>query len=61
MASVGYAQNGDDFLTNLAVNGVANAAGLKAEQLPIFRASTRPLIRWGKKLLNKGLILLLTN
>ena len=30
MASVGYAQNGDDFLTNLAVNGIANVAGLKA-------------------------------
>lgn len=36
-ASVGYAEDWDDFGTNLAVNGVANTIGLKAEQLPFWR------------------------
>lgn len=52
-ASVGYAQNGDDFLTNLAVNGIANTIGLKAEQLPLWRVSTRPIMQFGKSLLKK--------
>ena len=48
-ASVGYANDWNDFATNLAVNGATNWLGLKAEQLPIFRASARPLMQLGKK------------
>lgn len=54
-ASTGYAENWKDFGTNLAVNGMANIAGLKAEQLPIFRASARPLTQLGKKFLRQGI------
>ena len=38
MASVGYADNWNDFGTNLAVNGAANSIGLGTEVLPIWRA-----------------------
>ena len=54
-ASAGYAENWNDFGTNLAVNGIANTAGLKAEQLPIFRASARPLTQLGKKFIKQGI------
>ena len=54
-ASAGYAENWNDFETNLAVNGAANMAGLKAEQLPIFRASARPLTQFGKKFIKQGI------
>ena len=54
-ASAGYAENWNDFGTNLAVNGVANIVGLKAEQLPIFRASARPLVQFGKKFIKQGI------
>ena len=45
----------DNFATNLAVNGAANIAGLKLEQLPIFRASARPLMQLGKKIIKQGI------
>ena len=54
-ASAGYANDWNDFATNLAVNGAANWLGLKAEQLPIFRASARPLMQLGKKILKQGI------
>ena len=54
-ASAGYAQSKDDFLTNLAVNGIANIIGLKAEQLPLWRASARPLTQFGKKFIKQGI------
>ena len=50
-ASAGYAQNWKDFGTNLAVNGIANSAGLGLEGLPIGRAFNS---NTGKKLLTNG-------
>ena len=50
-ASAGYAENWDDFATNLAVNGAANIAGLSLERLPIGRAFNSST---GKKLLTNG-------
>ena len=50
-ASAGYAENWNDFATNLAVNGLANSAGLGLEQLPIGRAFNSSS---GKKLLANG-------
>ncbi len=54
-ASAGYAENWNDFGTNLAVNGAANIIGLKAEQLPLWRASARPLTQFGKKFIKQGI------
>ena len=54
-ASAGYAENWKDFGTNLAVNGAANWLGLKFEQLPIFRASAKPLMQLGKKFFKQGI------
>ena len=54
-ASAGYADDWDDFRTNLAVNGIANVIGLKAEHLPLWRASARPLIKLGKKFIKQGI------
>ena len=54
-ASAGYAENWNDFGTNLAVNGIANIIGLTAEQLPIFRASARPIVQIGKKFFKQGI------
>ena len=54
-ASAGYAENWNDFGTNLVANGIANTIGLKAEQLPIFRASTRPIMQFGKKFIKEGI------
>ena len=54
-ASAGYAENWKDFGENLVVNGVANGVGFKIEQLPIFRASARPLMQLGKKFLRQGI------
>jgi len=54
-ASAGYANNWKDFGTNLVANGLANIAGLKLEQLPIFRASARPLMQLGKKIIKQGI------
>ena len=50
-ASAGYAQSKNDFLTNLAVNGIANIAGLGLERLPIGRAFNS---NTGKKLITNG-------
>ena len=54
-ASAGYAENWNDFGTNLAVNGIANIIGLTAEQLPLWRASARPLTQFGKKFFKQGI------
>lgn len=48
-ASVGYAEDWDDFATNLVVNGVANNIGLHAEQLPMWRAIGSNLGKWASK------------
>ena len=37
-ASAGYAENWNDFLTNLAVNGIANNVGLTVDKIPYLRA-----------------------
>ena len=50
-ASAGYAENWDDFVSNLMVNGAANIAGLSLERLPIGRAFNSST---GKKLLTNG-------
>ena len=55
LASAGYAENWNDFMNNLAVNGFANSIGLGLEQLPLFRASTRPLIKLGKKFFKQSI------
>ena len=54
-ASAGYAENWNDFGVNMAVNGAANVIGLKAEQLPLWRASARPLMQFGKKVFKQGI------
>ncbi|MBR3501662.1 MAG: hypothetical protein IKO06_02020 [Alphaproteobacteria bacterium] len=58
-ASAGYAENWNDFITNLAVNGIANGIGVKAEQLPMFRAIGSNLGRWmaknGSKFIKQGI------
>lgn len=54
-ASAGYAENWNDFGTNLVANGAANWLGLKFEQLPIFRASAKPLMQLGKKFFKQGI------
>jgi len=51
-ASAGYAENWNDFLTNLAVNGIANNIGLQVEQLPMWRAAGSTL---GKFVAKNGL------
>ena len=51
-ASAGYAENWDDFWTNLAVNGTANNIGLQVEQLPMWRAAGSTL---GKFFAKNGL------
>jgi hypothetical protein len=48
-ASAGYAENWNDFGVNMAVNGAANVIGLKAEQLPLFRAIGSNLGKWAAK------------
>ena len=54
-ASAGYAENWNDFLTNLAVNGIANNVGLIADRVPLGRASGRPLAQFGKKFIKQGI------
>jgi len=51
-ASAGYAENWNDFGTNLAVYGIANAAGLKMEQLPFLRGTGVVGRRLFKQVLN---------
>lgn len=48
-ASAGYAENWDDFWTNLAVNGAANNTGLQVEQLPMWRAAGSNLSKFFAK------------
>lgn len=48
-ASAGYAENWDDFWTNLAVNGAANNIGLQVEQLPMWRAAGSTLSKFFAK------------
>lgn len=55
LASVGYAQSLDDFAANLAVNGIANAAGLPIDVIPFTRAAGRPLVQFGKKFIKQGI------
>ena len=54
-ASAGYAENWNDFGTNLAVNGIANAAGLPIDAIPFTRAAGRPLVKFGKKFIKQGI------
>ena len=54
-ASAGYAENWNDFGTNLAVNGIANAAGLPIDVIPFTRAAGRPLVQFGKKFIKQGI------
>ena len=58
-ASAGYAENWDDFWTNLAVNGAANNIGLQVEQLPMWRAAGSTLGKFfaknGLKTLKQGI------
>ncbi len=54
-ASAGYANNWNDFATNLAVNGFANAAGLPIDAIPFTRAVGRPLVKFGKKFIKQGI------
>ncbi|MBP5353366.1 MAG: hypothetical protein J6Y91_06375 [Alphaproteobacteria bacterium] len=54
-ASAGYAENWNDFATNLVANGAANWLGLKFEQLPLWRASARPIVQIGKKIFKQGI------
>lgn len=51
-ASAGYAENWDDFWTNLAVNGAANMIGLQVEQLLVWRVAGSTL---GKFFAKNGL------
>ncbi|MBR1756809.1 MAG: hypothetical protein IJ738_04515 [Alphaproteobacteria bacterium] len=51
-ASAGYAENWNDFGTNLAVNGIANMVGLQVEQIPAWRAAGSTL---GKFVAKNGL------
>ena len=54
-ASAGYAQNWKDFGTNLAVNGIANSAGLSFDKVPLGRASARPFMQLSKKIFKQGI------
>ena len=54
-ASAGDAENWNDFGTNLAVNGIANAAGLPIDVIPYTRAAGRPLAQFGKKFIKQGI------
>lgn len=58
-ASAGYAENWDDFWTNLAVNGAANMVGLTFDAIPILRTlgsnTGKNLLKGGKKLIKQGI------
>ncbi|MBO6281195.1 MAG: hypothetical protein J6N49_01545 [Alphaproteobacteria bacterium] len=58
-ASAGYADNWNDFGTNLAVNGIANAAGLTFDAIPILRTlgsnTGKNLLNSGKKFIKQGI------
>lgn len=59
LASIGNAQNSDDFAMNLAINAIANNIGLQAEKLPIWRAAGNTLGRFvaknGPKIAKQGI------
>ncbi|MBP5353096.1 MAG: hypothetical protein J6Y91_04960 [Alphaproteobacteria bacterium] len=50
-ASAGYANNWNDFATNLVANGAANMVGLTGEKLPFWRAVGST----GKKIVKQGI------
>ena len=50
-ASAGYAENWNDFGTNLLVNGIANTVGLNGERLPLWRA----IGATGKRIIRQGI------
>ena len=54
-ASAGYAENWNDFGTNLTVNGIANNVGLITDKIPLGRAAGRPLVQFGKKIFKQGI------
>lgn len=58
-ASAGYAENWNDFGTNLAVNGAANIAGLTLDKIPYLRAvgstSSKFIARNGPKFIKQGI------
>ena len=58
-ASVGYAENWNDFGTNLAINGAANTIGLAFDAIPILRTlgsnTGKNLLSSGKKFIKQGI------
>ena len=50
-ASAGYAENWNDFGTNLAVNGAANSAGMIFDKIPY----TRGMSIVGRKFIKQGI------
>jgi len=58
-ASAGYAENWNDFGTNLAVNGAANMVGLTFDAIPILRTlgsnTGKTLLKGGKKFIKQGI------
>ncbi len=58
-ASAGYAENWNDFGTNLAVNSAANMVGLAFDAIPIFRTlgsnTGKTLLKGGKKFIKQGI------
>ena len=50
-ASAGYAENWNDFATNLAVNGIANIAGLPIDKIPYTRGGSVV----GRKFIKQGI------
>ena len=55
MASLGYAETPKDFLINLPVYGIANTVGSIVDNIPLWRASVRPLVQFGKKFIKQGI------
>ncbi|MBR1600798.1 MAG: hypothetical protein IJ677_04395, partial [Alphaproteobacteria bacterium] len=58
-ASAGYAENWNDFGTNLVANGAANMVGLAFDAIPIFRTlgsnTGKNLLKGGKKFIKQGI------
>ena len=58
-ASAGYAENWNDFGTNLVTNGAANMVGLAFDAIPIFRTlgsnTGKNLLKGGKKFIKQGI------
>ena len=55
MASLGYAETPKDFLINLPVYGIANTVGSIVDNIPLWRASVRPLVQFGRKFIKQGI------